>query len=301
VDASHPDLNVVDAKNCVTPGASATDDNGHGTGVAGVVGAKNNGNGTIGVVPGSWLVSVKVADSTGYVDFADAICGIDWLGKWPAYVIKVGTMSFGGPGTDDGACGSINMDALHASICKAGNKMGMVFVASAGNEAASFTSKVPASYAEVLTVTAMVDTDGLPGAQGPLPSCMIGELDDKAAATVSNYAVEDSDKAHTISAPGLCVSTTTIGGGTTVVSGTSIAVPHVAGTVAACWGSWNGGWSFTSGPCHGKSSSWIRTKILNDTKNYHDGDTSQGFLGDPNHALTGLGAHYGYLVWAGAL
>jgi subtilisin family serine protease len=175
-------------------------------------------------------------------------------------------------------------------------------VASAGNEASAFTSKVPASYSEVLTVTAMVDTDGIPGSQGPLPSCYVGELDDRIAATVTNYAVDDSDKAHTISAPGLCVSTTAMGGGTTVVSGTSIAVPHVAGTIAVCWGSWSGGLSFTSGPCYGKTGAWIRNRIMTDAQTYHNNDNSQGYIGDPNHAYTGAApnAYYGYLVWAGA-
>jgi subtilisin family serine protease len=300
VDSSHPDLNVVDAKNCVTPGASADDDNGHGTSVAGVVAAKNDGNGTIGVAPGSWLVSVKVIDSTGYVDFANAICGIDWIGKWPSFVIKVATMSFGGAGTDDNNCGATNLDALHAAICKASDK-GITFVASAGNEATTFTSKVPASYSEVLTVTGIVDTDGIPGATGPLPGCYIGEFDDRAATTVSNFALEESDKAHTIAAPSLCIATTARGGGTNSVSGTSIAVPHVAGTVAICWGSWNGGFSFTAGPCSGHSSAWVRNKIIADAKTYHDADHSKGFTGDPNHPLTGapIGSHYGYLVWAG--
>jgi hypothetical protein len=300
VDSTHHDLNVVDAKNCVTPGASADDDNGHGTGIAGVVAAKNNGNGTIGVAPGSWLVSVKVADATGYVDFADAICGIDWIGKWTAWIVKVATLSFGGPGVDDGLCGLVNNDALHAAICKASNR-GVTFVASAGNEAMSFTSKVPASYSEVLTVTAMVDTDGVPGSQGPLPNCYLGEIDDRAVTTMSNYALDSSDKNHTIAAPGLCITTTARGGGTQVASGTSIAVPHVAGTVAVCHGSWNGGFSFTSGPCFGKSAAWVRNKILTETRNYHNSDHSQGFIADPNHPLSGapLGSHYGFLVWSG--
>jgi subtilisin family serine protease len=75
-------FNVLDAKNCVTPGASAYDDNGHGTFIAGTVAGKTDDqDGVFGVAPGSWLVSVKVIDSTGVVDFADAICGINWLGN----------------------------------------------------------------------------------------------------------------------------------------------------------------------------------------------------------------------------
>jgi subtilisin family serine protease len=57
----HPDLNVVDGVNCITPGAPAADGNGHGTHCAGTVGALNNDNiGIVGVAPGTRVVAVKV-------------------------------------------------------------------------------------------------------------------------------------------------------------------------------------------------------------------------------------------------
>jgi subtilisin family serine protease len=57
----HPDLNVVDGVNCITPGAPAADGNGHGTHCTGTVGALNNDNiGIVGVAPGTRVVAVKV-------------------------------------------------------------------------------------------------------------------------------------------------------------------------------------------------------------------------------------------------
>jgi subtilisin family serine protease len=249
---------------------------------------------------------VKVIDSTGVVDFADAICGINWVGNWPAFFIKVASLAFSGPGADDGSCGSVNADALHVAICKATSHLGLTFVAAAGNQAQDFATIVPAAYDEVLTVTGMVDTDGLPGMRGPLPSCYIGEIDDRCAATISNYATTAADKLHTIAAPSLCVRGAAMGyNTTTTMSGTSMAVPHVVGTLAVCWGTLNngypGGWDSQRGPCWGQSSAWIRNYIISESANWNNANEDWGFLGDPNHWLSGapLGAYYGYLVWAG--
>jgi subtilisin family serine protease len=177
-------------------------------------------------------------------------------------------------------------------------------VAAAGNQAQDFATIVPAAYDEVLTVTGMVDTDGKPGMQGPLPSCYIGEIDDRVAATISNYATTPADQAHTIAAPSLCVRGAAIGSNvTTTMSGTSMAVPHVVGTVAVCWGTLNGGWGsgWMNGPCWGQSSAFIRNYIISQSAAYNNANQNWGFLGDPNHILSGapLGAYYGYLVWAG--
>ena len=59
VDLDHPDLNVISGTDCVFPGTTAEDDNGHGTHVAGTIAAKNTGSGVVGVVPGTTIVAVK--------------------------------------------------------------------------------------------------------------------------------------------------------------------------------------------------------------------------------------------------
>ncbi len=63
VDLANPDLAAVSGVNCVNPGTPAQDDNGHGTHVAGIIGARNQGAGFVGVAPGTRIYSVKVLNS----------------------------------------------------------------------------------------------------------------------------------------------------------------------------------------------------------------------------------------------
>jgi subtilisin len=60
------------------------DDNGHGTHVAGTIGARSNGSGVVGVAPAATLHAVKVLarDGTGLV--SGVIAGIDWVATRPA-------------------------------------------------------------------------------------------------------------------------------------------------------------------------------------------------------------------------
>ena len=97
---SHPDLNAAAGTNCISPGASPEDDNGHGTHVAGTVGAHNNGAGVVGVAPGTKTYAVKVLDAGGGGSFASVICGVDWVRSNAAALnIKVANMSLiGGSG-----------------------------------------------------------------------------------------------------------------------------------------------------------------------------------------------------------
>src|SRR5690606_34455606 len=60
VDLDHPDLDVEPGANCIDPGAPPDDDHGHGTHVAGTIGALNDGNGVVGVAPGTTIYAVKV-------------------------------------------------------------------------------------------------------------------------------------------------------------------------------------------------------------------------------------------------
>ncbi len=155
IDLGHPDLNAVDGTDCVSPGTTAQDDNGHGTHVAGTVGAKNNGSGVVGVVPGTQLYAVKVLNAQGSGSWSGVICGIDWVtANASALNIKVANMSLSGGGSNDNNCGFSNNDAMHRAICRA-RDAGVTFVVAAGNSNSNFASAVPAAYPEVLTVTAM--------------------------------------------------------------------------------------------------------------------------------------------------
>lgn len=289
IDLRNTDLNAVSGINCVTSGATAQDDNGHGTNVAGIIAAKNQGVGVVGVAPGTKLYAVKVLDKNGNGTLSQILCGINWVtANAAALNIKVANLSFTGSGANDNNCGNTNKDAEHQAICQS-VAAGVTYVVAAGNNSANFASYVPASYPEVLTVTAMTDTNGIPGGGGPNP-CIPGQKDDTYA-TYSNYAVSTADQAHTIGAPGTCVVSDNIGGGTATYYGTSQAAPAVAGTVALCIN--DGG---VAGPCAGMTPAQVIAKVRSQAASY--ATSANGFSGDPFHPLTGK--YFGYLDYAGA-
>ena len=220
IDLDHPDLNVYRSVN-FAKGKSADDGNGHGTHVAGSIGALDNNQGVVGVAPGVRLWAVRVLDNRGSGWTSDIIAGIDYVTA-NASQIEVVNMSLGGRGTDDGNCGLTNNDPQHEAICNS-VKAGVVYVVAAGNDNDDSKNYVPASYDEVITVSALNDSDGLAGGLGPSNS----RGDDDTLADFSNFG-EDVD----IAAPGVNINSTWKDGGYNSISGTSMASPHVAGAVA---------------------------------------------------------------------
>jgi len=83
VDLTHNDLNVDTnlSRSFVAGTSSANDDsmNGHGTNVAGIIGAKSNGDGVTGVAPGARIIALKVLDKNGSGNTADILAAIDYL------------------------------------------------------------------------------------------------------------------------------------------------------------------------------------------------------------------------------
>jgi subtilisin family serine protease len=294
VDLNHTDLNVKSGTNCITPSSPAQDDNSHGTHVAGTIGARNQGSDVVGVAPGTRIYAVKVLNAGGSGSFGQVICGIDWVaanGPGTRANISVANMSLGGGGSDDGNCGNTNGDAMHKAICNAVNTKRVTFVVAAGNSSTNMASSVPAAYDEVLSVTAVADSDGLPGGAGGATTCS-WHLPDDQFATFSNFAVTSADQDHTIAAPGVCILSDRLGGGTTSdFSGTSMASPHVAGSAALCIGPKK---KKQRGVCYGMTPAQIRVKLRTDAAAH--ATLGNGFNGDPNHPI--VGRYYGYLVEA---
>jgi subtilisin len=223
IDLKHTDLNVVGGKNCST-GTSYTDGNGHGTHVAGTIAAKDNTVGVVGVAPGARLWAVRVLNNQGSGTRAGIICGIDWVtglkDAQSTQVIEVANMSLGGGGTDTGCDKG---DSYHDAICRSVGA-GITYVVAAGNESDDAANHVPAAYDEVITVSALADSNGAPGGSWT-GRCRIDQEDTLAA--FSNYG-DDVD----LIAPGVCINSTWKGGGYNTISGTSMASPHVAGAAA---------------------------------------------------------------------
>ncbi len=234
IQTSHPDLNVVGGYNCSTTNRSAWRDvQGHGTHVAGTVGAKDNTTGVVGVAPGVRLWAVKILNDDGYGLLSWYVCGLDWMlaQRDPADparpLIEAANMSVAKSGDDKSDCGASERDILHLAICRVVNG-GITVVAAAGNDRMSAARWVPAAYNEVITVSALADTDGKPGALGGNLCYSWGSYDsDDTYANFSNYG-GDVD----IIAPGKCIWSTKPGSTYGYSSGTSMATPHVTGAAA---------------------------------------------------------------------
>jgi subtilisin family serine protease len=191
--AAHADLNIVGHVNYA--GGQNTDCNGHGTHVAGTVGAKDDTNYVVGMAPGVALFGVKVLGCNGSGTWSGVISGMDYVAGH-SVARKVANMSLGG-----GFNQAVN-DAAARMVA------GDVAVAvAAGNDGADAKNYSPASEPSVLTVAAHDSNNVNPSWSN------FGTLID-------------------LSAPGVSVLSTSKSGGTTTMSGTSMASPHVAGALA---------------------------------------------------------------------
>jgi hypothetical protein len=124
-------------------------------------------------------------------------------------------MSFGAPGFSQAL-----FDATQSAV-----NAGVAIAVAAGNSHVSAAGISPASFSNVLTVSALADFDGASGGLGA-PTCTADQ--DDTLADFSNFGPVD------ITAPGVCIASTVPVelGSYGVLSGTSMASPAVAGALA---------------------------------------------------------------------
>ena len=194
----HTDLNVVGHVNFA--GGKNTDCNGHGTHVAGTVAARDDSSYVVGTAPGAPLTGVKVLGCNGSGSYSGVINGVDWVtanARKPA----IANMSLGGPRSqalDDAVTGSA--------------ASGIFYSIAAGNDGVDACSQSPAR---------------------------VGAGTNNGIATVAATNSSEVETAWSnygpcvdIWAPGANVLSTSKTGGTTTMSGTSMAAPHAGGGAA---------------------------------------------------------------------
>lgn len=196
IDTDHPDFESAIADTADFTGDGIEDANGHGTHCAGIIGARLNNVGFVGVAPKCQLLIGKVLDDEGRGDYQWIAEGIDWAANQGAHIIS---MSLGGP---------VSTNILHKAVHMAMAK-GVYIICAAGNEGSLYRNSVgyPGRYGGVVTVASHDRNGNRSGF-----SSRGGEID--------------------FMAPGSNIWSTYKDGGYAELSGTSMATPFVAGLSA---------------------------------------------------------------------
>lgn len=196
IDLTHPDLNVdtLYGKSFLTD-TSLNDTYGHGTNVAGIIGAKNNTIGVAGVAAGVRVVPVRVLDGTGTGPDSGVIAAIDYVASKavPGDVANLSLIADAVSTTMDTAVQNLGAKGVYVTIA-------------AGNNSANAANYSPgrASGGNVYTVSAFASGDTWASFSNYGPVVGWGE-------------------------PGVNIRSTYKGGTYATLSGTSMAAPHLAG------------------------------------------------------------------------
>ncbi len=199
IDFNHAELNVdkASSKTFVPRTNSANDENGHGSHVAGIIAARDNTVGVVGVAPGAELISMRVLDRNGAGQFSYSIQAFDYIAvngvEGDVVNYSVGPTSRYTSQILDDAVASVGAKGI--SVCLA-----------AGNAADDCIYYSPArvNVPNVYTISAFGANDVF--------------------ASFSNYGTPVD-----YSEPGVNIYSCYKGGGYATMSGTSMASPHAAG------------------------------------------------------------------------
>ena len=202
---SHPDLrprvSTTFSRNFTTSNRSNwRDQNGHGTHVAGIIGAQDNTIGIVGNAPNVNLVAVRVLGRYGSGSVSNIVAGLNYIAQWRTAnptLRGVVNMSLGG-----GI--SIPLDTAVRNLII---NSGIPVVIAAGNEAQNAANTSPSRVAEAIVVGAYNDADN----------------------TYANFS--NFGSGVDILAPGVDIRSCYLNNGYAVLSGTSMAAPMVVGAV----------------------------------------------------------------------
>ncbi|WEG19269.1 S8 family peptidase (plasmid) [Alkalihalophilus pseudofirmus] len=196
--SNHEDLVISGGASFTSYTTSFSDDNGHGTHVARIIGAKDNHYGTVGIGHDSHIYAVKVMDQNGDGYLSDVIAGIDWSITNHMDIINL-------------SLGTTQHSSTLKQIVDKAYSQGILVVAVAGNngtsEGSGDTVNYPAKYDSVVAVSA---TDS---------------SDKRSSFSATGSTVE-------VSAPGVGILSTYPGNRYARMNGTSMAAPYVAGNLA---------------------------------------------------------------------
>lgn len=197
VDLTHSDLNVDASRGFSAIKGDMNDQNGHGTHVAGTIGALDNSTGSLGVAPGTTIVPVRVLDRRGSGSTSGVMAGIDHVAA----------------NADPGDCVNMSLGGgvsttLDNAVEAAAQSSGAYFVLAAGNDGDDANNHSPAraNGNNVWTISATDANDVM--------------------ASWSNYG-----SAVDFAAPGVSIFSLWKNGGTNTISGTSMASPHACAVI----------------------------------------------------------------------
>lgn len=196
--AKHKELNITGGVSTVEYTNAFYDDHGHGTHVAGSIGARRDGLGIVGVAPDVELLAVKALDQNGNGMLFDIVEGIDWAIQNNADIINL-------------SLGTQVHSQLLEDIVNRAYQKGIIVVGASGNDGewdgSGDTVDYPARYESVVAV---------------------GSVD----SSLNRSLFSSTGQAVEFSAPGQDIVSTYLNGQYAISSGTSMASPHVAGMFA---------------------------------------------------------------------
>lgn len=218
IDASHVDLDggkVLGWKDYVGNKTAPYDDNGHGTHCSSTIAGEGDGNSLYkGVAPGAALVGIKVLDRRGSGSMSDVTAGIDWAVQNKAtYGIEAISLSLGTDSSSDGT------DSTSLAVNNAFDNGIAVLVAAGNSGPGKYTIGSPGAAEKAITVGAMAD---------------VGEKGFNLAYFSSRGPTADGRVKPDIAAPGVNIMAAKANSTSSYISysGTSMATPFTAGTVA---------------------------------------------------------------------